>query len=177
MPLDLTDEKSTLVQVMAWCHQATSHYLSQCWPRSMSPNGVTRPQWVNVLKQLPMMLLQKMWKSRPRACFTNNVLIRIQLSWDFIFSYSNSNKLITTQFWIWQDSCTDLVCAKIVAISEIEMNSSFSCGGKGFMINCPLHNHESFNWWSYNTSDGCEVQCALNISRSFFFVWLTNDTA
>ena len=47
MPLDLTNDKSTLVQVMAWCRQATSHYLSQCWPRSMSPNGVTRPQWVN----------------------------------------------------------------------------------------------------------------------------------
>ena len=31
MPQDLTDDKSTLVQVMAWCHQATSHYLSQCW--------------------------------------------------------------------------------------------------------------------------------------------------
>ena len=26
--------------------QATSHYLSQCWPRSMSPYGVTRPQWI-----------------------------------------------------------------------------------------------------------------------------------
>ena len=47
MPLDLTDDKSTLVQVMAWCHQATSHYLSQCCPRSMSSNGITRPQWVN----------------------------------------------------------------------------------------------------------------------------------
>ena len=47
IPLNLTDEKSTLVQVMAWCRQATSHYLSQCWPRSMSPNGITRPQWVN----------------------------------------------------------------------------------------------------------------------------------
>ena len=46
MPLDLTADKSTLVQVMAWCRQATSHYLSRCWPRSMSPNGVTRPQWV-----------------------------------------------------------------------------------------------------------------------------------
>ena len=46
LPLDLTDDTSTLVQVMAWCHQATSHYLSQCWPRSMSPYGVTRPQWV-----------------------------------------------------------------------------------------------------------------------------------
>ena len=46
MSQDLTDDKSTLVQVMAWCRQATSHYLSQCWPRSMSPYGVTRPQWV-----------------------------------------------------------------------------------------------------------------------------------
>ena len=33
-------------RVMAWCHQATSHYLSQCWPRSMSPYGITRPYWV-----------------------------------------------------------------------------------------------------------------------------------
>ena len=38
LPLDelllgWTDDKSTLVQVMAWCWQATSHYLSQCWPR------------------------------------------------------------------------------------------------------------------------------------------------
>ena len=33
---------------MAWCHQAASHYLSQCWPRSRSPYGVTRPQWVNL---------------------------------------------------------------------------------------------------------------------------------
>ena len=43
MPLDFTDGQSTLVQVMAWCRQATSHYLNQCWPR---PYGVTRPQWV-----------------------------------------------------------------------------------------------------------------------------------
>ena len=39
MPNDFFHDKSTLVQVMAWCRQATSHYLSQCWPRSMSPYG------------------------------------------------------------------------------------------------------------------------------------------
>ena len=49
MSLDFTDDQSTLVQVMAWCRQATSHYLSQCWPRSLSPYDVTRPQWVNSL--------------------------------------------------------------------------------------------------------------------------------
>ena len=47
MPQDLTSDKSTLVQVMAWCRQATSHYLSLCWPRFMSPYGLTRLQWVN----------------------------------------------------------------------------------------------------------------------------------
>ena len=45
MSLDLTDDESALVQVMAWCRQATSHYLSQCWPSSMSPYDDTRPQW------------------------------------------------------------------------------------------------------------------------------------
>ena len=37
MSLDSTNDQSTLVQVMAWCRQATNHYLSQCWPRSLLP--------------------------------------------------------------------------------------------------------------------------------------------
>ena len=37
--------QSTLVQVMVCCHHPASPYLSQCWFRLMSPNGVTRPQW------------------------------------------------------------------------------------------------------------------------------------
>ena len=35
---------------MAWCHQATSHYLSQCWLRSLLPYDVTRAQWVKSLR-------------------------------------------------------------------------------------------------------------------------------
>ena len=37
---------STSVQVKAWCRQATSYYLRQCWPSSLLPYGVSRPQWV-----------------------------------------------------------------------------------------------------------------------------------
>ena len=48
MPQHLTGDKSTLVEVMAWCRQATSHYLSQCWSRSLTPYDVTRPQWVDL---------------------------------------------------------------------------------------------------------------------------------
>ena len=49
MPMELTGGKSTLVRVMAWCRQAASHYLSQCWPRSLSPFGVIRPQGVVII--------------------------------------------------------------------------------------------------------------------------------
>ena len=46
MPWNLANEKSTLVPVRTWRCQATSHCVNQCWPRSMSPYHVTRPQWV-----------------------------------------------------------------------------------------------------------------------------------
>ena len=48
MSRDLTDDKSRLVQAMAWCRQATSHYLSQCWLSSLPPYGVISPQWVKL---------------------------------------------------------------------------------------------------------------------------------
>ena len=43
MPLDLTDDKSTLVQVMAWCRQATKPLPE---PMLTQIYGVTRPQRV-----------------------------------------------------------------------------------------------------------------------------------
>ena len=52
MPQNTVGDKSALVQGMAWCHQAASHYLRPCSPRSMSPYGVTRPvrpQWIDWL--------------------------------------------------------------------------------------------------------------------------------
>ena len=44
LSLGLTEDKWTMVKAMAWCHEATSHYLNQCSPRSVSPDGVNRPQ-------------------------------------------------------------------------------------------------------------------------------------
>ena len=51
MLLGSTDDKWTLVQVMASCRQAPSHYLSEYWLKSMSPDGSTVPQWVNPFHQ------------------------------------------------------------------------------------------------------------------------------
>ena len=38
-PQNPTDDKSTLIHVMAWCHQASSHYSKQCWPIYLRPQG------------------------------------------------------------------------------------------------------------------------------------------
>ena len=53
MPQNTFKDKSMLVQLMAWCRQATSHYLSQCWPRSVSPYAITKPQWVSIGPRSP----------------------------------------------------------------------------------------------------------------------------
>ena len=36
-----------LVEVIALCRQARSHWLGQCWLISMRPYCVTRPQWIS----------------------------------------------------------------------------------------------------------------------------------
>ena len=43
-PQNLTDDTLILVQVIAWCHQAASHYLSQCWPIFILSFSLTRSQ-------------------------------------------------------------------------------------------------------------------------------------
>ena len=46
----LSNGKSMLGQVMAWCRLVIIHYLSQFWPESISTNVIIKPQWVNVNK-------------------------------------------------------------------------------------------------------------------------------
>ena len=62
MSLDFPGDKSTLVQVMAWCRQATSHYLSQCWPRLVSTYVMAKPQWVNVKLQIHANIMNILWQ-------------------------------------------------------------------------------------------------------------------
>ena len=44
MQQNMLDGDPTCIQVMAWCCLATNYYLSQCWPWSISPYGISRPQ-------------------------------------------------------------------------------------------------------------------------------------
>ena len=92
IPLDLTDD--TLVQVITWCRQASSHCLSNCWPRFMSPYGVTRPQWVRLnlvqygsfITTISVVLwaryLETIWQLR-------NTLWANEISWDLRFMWDS----------------------------------------------------------------------------------------
>ena len=46
MPQDHKQNNQYWFRSMALICQATSHYLGQCWPRPMSPYGITRSQWI-----------------------------------------------------------------------------------------------------------------------------------
>ena len=110
MPLDFTDDQSALVQVMAWCCQATSHYLIQCWPSPMSPCGVTRPKWVKDssacwgLNELTALFQIIFWK---KMCYFLEGKF-----WNFIFKKSLKfipegpvdNKLALAQVMAWHQT-------------------------------------------------------------------------
>ena len=72
---------------MAWCRQAASHYLSQCWPRSMSPYGVTRSQWVNV-NMISYLYPYPRESNRNNHSFASGALLAIILGYDNLISYS-----------------------------------------------------------------------------------------
>ena len=95
MSLNLTGDKSTLVQVMAWCRQATSHYLKHCWHRSMSPYGVTRPQYVkcctsNADKTNSYMHIKYAVK---------NVAAKVQMPWTN--RQNSKSKQIPSNYTVW----------------------------------------------------------------------------
>ena len=90
-----SNDKSTLVQVMAWCCQATSHYLSQCWPSLMSPYGVTRPQWVNWTNAGSLAI-------GPLRTNFSAIYIKIQLPWmkiNWIFHLQTVSHFVWAQ-WV-----------------------------------------------------------------------------
>ena len=66
MPQGLTDDKATLVQVISWCRQATSHYLSQCWLSSLLPYKLTNG--ASIVKLLSFVSLGKLLNKQPSYC-------------------------------------------------------------------------------------------------------------
>ena len=80
--LDFTDNHSTLVRVMAWCHRATSHYLSQCWPTSLSPYRVTVAQLVKKCEPYSWVdILNTFYELPPGECYRNSLIGSRVIAW------------------------------------------------------------------------------------------------
>ena len=123
--MDGNNLQSTLVQVMAWCRQATSHYLRQCWQiyiaiwRHLGHNAwmsirqqaiiwtnddqvsliTFGPQWVFMKSYIPLVLLLL-------SCIN---LLKLHWKWMFIYLFIHS--FIFNFFVIARDNVNGLVQA------------------------------------------------------------------
>ena len=91
------DHKPILGQVLAWCCQATSHYLSQYWPSCMSPYGLTKPQWVKTC--IPAHNIKY-----PQCCVanvntTNFIFVIIDWGYSVHTSPGQENKIVKVIVW------------------------------------------------------------------------------
>ena len=107
--LDLTEDKSTLVQVMAWCPQAASHYLSQCWPRSVASLGHNELRARLCLSQYWLNTLRPRQNGRHfpddlfKCIFLNeNVWISIKNSLKFVPKGPIDNIPALVQIMVWR---------------------------------------------------------------------------
>ena len=95
--LFLMVNKSTLVEVMAWCRQATSHYLSQWHVNSdLSPYGTTRPQWVNTLRGRQRPLCHALSSTCTMA--TDDLVQKKLMAWLFV-SPDHQQPSFMTKLW------------------------------------------------------------------------------
>ena len=74
--LDHVSDTSMLVQVMAWCRQATKDYLNQYWPRFIAPYDVTRSQWFVRTLQWRHNWRDGVSDHQPRDCLLNRLFRR-----------------------------------------------------------------------------------------------------
>ena len=83
MPQDLNDDKSTLVQVMAWCRQATSRF--------MGPYDVTRPKSLSldppVKQQFHKVEMGDGISRNPAAHRLLKYKIYINIMWKIVFFF------------------------------------------------------------------------------------------
>ena len=80
MPQSPTNEKSTLLQVMTWCHQVTGHCVIQCWPRST--------------------LAEKLWNNCSWSIFLGNLVVLVvynmqKVEFDIKINWCRFHQLIT----------------------------------------------------------------------------------
>ena len=110
---ELKYDKPAFVRVKAWYRQATSHYLSECWPTSMSPSVVTWPQSLTEETKWPLFCIRHFQKHflNDKSC------ILIEMLLYYVPNGANSNKSPLVEAMPWRQTITwnydDLVHCRI----------------------------------------------------------------
>ena len=86
---------------MAWSHQATIHYLNQCWSISLTSYGVTRQRSVNILR--PRQNGRHFADDIFKCIFLNkNAWIALKISLKFVPTVQINNISALVQIMAWR---------------------------------------------------------------------------
>ena len=170
---------------MAWCRQATSHYLRQCWRRSISPYDITRPQWVN--KSPPSVAYMRQWigsaLDKIMACRLSAPSHYLNQCW-VIVDWTLRNKLLwnfnqNTNTVIHTNASEIIVCEMAAILSRgIWVNnwpwpSSCSSIPPGLPPDPSTSQPTCGSPWAVSTRKHGTVQCHYNSIFSQIPVWKT----
>ena len=124
----VTNKESTLVLVVAWCLQVRNHYLSQCWPRFMSPH----------VDKAYLYMRLRLYSSRGK----------MHCNCGLYYWWYDRSAYTFHRWYIAQPVQTEWIegsiacCLSIVCRHQIELTSScITYRGRNKM--------ERFVWWSY----------------------------
>ena len=154
---------------MAWCRQATSHYLNQCWPRFPTPYSITHDKFsVYYMSKNIHSLFIKWQAHHPFNKSLFNTLRPEQNGWHFadeIFKgiYLNENNFIMIQIslkvvYTWGFTWTKFdkgLCCHLVSLGHNELNNYWlinSVSEIAFSWTKYIPLQFSVVWWVINAS-------------------------
>ena len=167
---------------MAWCHQASSHYLSQCWPRSLSHYDVTRPQRVKTTQRLRIPWHHK-WSYRNialcriRLIFVKNLIrlhkLHLCTPWRFAFCRGAHNILAKLGY---ADALAPYIARSPAGMILTYKINSLRCLSVKWVINnsdniiaCSMPSHFLNQCWlTVNWTVGNKIPWNFNQHSNFF---------
>ena len=172
MPQNRTNNKLTLVQAMAWCCQATSHYLSWCWPRFMSPYGITRPP-VNDACPISLHKTDKLTQWIIHICtkFTCALELWVACGWRFKKFSPSVSFTNYTDGDIW----CHLACASESKFHLV--SSGQSKANHGCFVEPMASNAHQWQWVHYDIHKRpiyTAIQTSTAFERKFSVTWYVN---
>ena len=162
-------DKSTLVQVMVWCHQVTCHYLSQYLPRSKAPNQCRRKTFMvhqtfvwwalyipykfvkSPIRHLGL-AIGNVWHFSPTLLMMqlghNDLITVISSCGDWRLSSSSRRRMTNYIWWKMLSITCGLCCSGPIVIIKDQTFHDFSVYFFSFDITilCHIQIHEIYFW-------------------------------